>query len=84
LANLVLSHADKDHMGGAIALLSHPELSVGKLWFNPDSAKETAIWDDLRAIAYEKHRSGMLEVSTALNAGSRFIDEAESCQIEIV
>jgi beta-lactamase superfamily II metal-dependent hydrolase len=51
---LFLSHADKDHIGGAAQLLASKTVTVGRVCLNTDSAKGSAVWDDL---VYELNRA---------------------------
>src|SRR5689334_18389112 len=51
---LLLSHADKDHIGGAAQLLASKTVTVGRVCLNTDSAKGSEIWDDL---LYELNRA---------------------------
>jgi beta-lactamase superfamily II metal-dependent hydrolase len=44
---LFLTHADKDHIGGLIGLLSSKTVRIDKICLNTDSGKESAIWKDL-------------------------------------
>lgn len=44
---LLLSHADHDHIGGAMSLLSSKDVEVKRVYLNTDSLKGTDIWDDL-------------------------------------
>ena len=44
---LLLSHADHDHIGGAMSLLSSEEVEVKRVYLNTDSLKGSDIWDDL-------------------------------------
>jgi competence protein ComEC len=44
---LFLTHADKDHIGGLIGLLSSKTIRIDKICVNTDSGKDTAIWRDL-------------------------------------
>jgi beta-lactamase superfamily II metal-dependent hydrolase len=64
--HLVLSHTDRDHIGGAAALLSGT-ISIGTLWFNSDATKASDTFADLRQLAYELNRAGRLAVSTQLD-----------------
>lgn len=83
LEHLVLSHADKDHIGGAVGLLSG-SLSVGTLWFNPDAVKQTDVFDDLRALAFNLHEAGRIQVSTNLNSGARAALSLEGMDVDVV
>jgi beta-lactamase superfamily II metal-dependent hydrolase len=51
---LLLSHADKDHIGGAAQLLASKTVTVGRVCLNTDSLKGSVIWDDL---LYELNRA---------------------------
>lgn len=44
---VLLSHADTDHIGGLAQLLAAKTVSIGRVFLNTDSAKGSAIWDDL-------------------------------------
>lgn len=51
---LLLSHADKDHIGGAAQLLASKTVTIGRVCLNTDSAKGSDVWDDL---VYELNRA---------------------------
>lgn len=44
---VLLSHADKDHIGGLNTLLASGTISIGKVRANTDSVKESKVWNDL-------------------------------------
>ena len=44
---ILLSHADKDHIGGVAQLLASKAVSIGRVCLNTDSAKGSDLWDDL-------------------------------------
>jgi len=52
---LLLSHADQDHIGGAMSLLSSKEVKIKNVYLNTDSIKGSTIWDDL-AYTLSDHR----------------------------
>ncbi len=66
---LLLSHADLDHIGGAIALILSDEIKVKKVYLNPDSTKSSAIWDDLVYALYNSHNREELLFETSLTTG---------------
>lgn len=82
--HLVLSHADNDHIGGAIAAMSHDEFSVSTLWLNPDCEKGSAVWGDLLAFAAAMSRAGKLRVVLSLNSGTSPIVSAGGLEIEVL
>lgn len=60
IEHLVISHSDKDHAGGGPTLLLDDARTIGTVWFNPDSAKQTEIWPRLlRAVHTRKRRGGL-------------------------
>jgi competence protein ComEC len=44
---LLLSHADDDHIGGAMSLLTSGKIEIKNVYLNTDSIKGSAIWNDL-------------------------------------
>ncbi len=44
---VLVSHADMDHIGGLLGLVSSAEYNIGQVYLNTDSLKDTDIWDDL-------------------------------------
>jgi competence protein ComEC len=53
---ILISHADQDHIGGIVAILSSRKFSIGKIRLNTDSLKGTDAWDDL---LYELDQMGV-------------------------
>lgn len=65
---LLISHADKDHIGGAIALLASDEINLKRVYLNPDSTKGTKSWDDLVYTLNDKHQRGELFFEPSLTS----------------
>jgi beta-lactamase superfamily II metal-dependent hydrolase len=63
---LLLSHADQDHIGGAIALLSSDEIKIKSVYLNPDSSKNSAMWNDLVYALCISHKERELIFEPAL------------------
>ena len=60
---VVLSHADADHIGGLIAILSDDELHIDKVYLNGNSDKSTKIWETLLyALDDAKHKQRINEI----------------------
>ena len=53
---LILSHADQDHIGGAMSLMSSKEVEIKNVYLNTDSVKGSAIWDDLVYTLSDHHK----------------------------
>ena len=45
--SILISHADRDHVGGLIGLLTSKEFEVGAVWLNSDAFKRSRLWRDL-------------------------------------
>jgi competence protein ComEC len=74
---LLLSHADQDHIAGAINLLSS-KILVKSVYVNPDATKTSKMWDDLVYLLCEKHKKGHLhfEVNLTPNLNGK-LDQGE-------
>lgn len=56
---VLLSHADADHIGGAETLLLNKSLRIDEVLLNPDSSKDSAVFEQLRyALAEANQRVG--------------------------
>lgn len=71
ISNVIISHADADHIGGLSAILAQKDLSVGRIIWNGDSAKQSQLWKNLiyqladlqdagRTVAYENAYDGLV------------------------
>ena len=68
---VVLSHADKDHIGGLVGLLAANTVEVERVILNTDSLKDSAIWDDLVYELDARQRAGEIIFDTKMTAGDR-------------
>lgn len=77
--DLIISHSDKDHVGGAIAILLDDAVTVKRVHLNPDGIKTTATWGDFRsALAYARglHNTNIV---TAINCDSPDLEYSDYC-----
>ncbi len=63
---LLLSHADQDHIGGAMSLLSSAEINIKNVYLNTDSLKGSVIWDDLAYTLWDSHKRNMLHFEPSI------------------
>lgn len=81
---LVISHADSDHVGGALAMLADEGLRVARIFVNGDWFKGTKTWDLLRrGIRDARSRNGLVvtphlstDLGAAITHGSLTIEVA--------
>ncbi|MGW0757229.1 ComEC/Rec2 family competence protein [Streptomyces sp. NPDC002814] len=73
--HLVLSHSDLDHMGSAVKLLWDTRFTIGTIWYNPDSTKQSRAWQNLARQAHLRYREGHL-----LN-GQRNLNTASTAEL---
>jgi len=64
---LILTHSDKDHVGGVMALLTSKKVEVKNVYLNTDSIKGTKTWDDLAVslLDYQERSKINLEPSVS-------------------
>lgn len=65
--DLIISHADSDHIGGAIAVLLNDSINVKNVHLNPDGIKKTKVWDDFRAAVKFSREKYATRVHTSIN-----------------
>jgi len=63
-----ISHADKDHIAGILALLTSDRIHVRKIYVNPDSQRKTVVWNDFIVAVSVAQRKGTCIVSTSLSS----------------
>lgn len=78
---LLLSHADEDHIGGAITLLLS-EIVTENVFLNPDSSKETVAFRQLRYAVLEAEKRNKTKTITSLTT-STLIEKKQS-KLEIL
>ena len=81
---LLLSHADADHIGGAIELLLSREVGVRVVYVNPDSTKDSAQWNNLLyafQYASPSSKGARLEIGLTSNLTGRLEQGAVAVEV---
>jgi beta-lactamase superfamily II metal-dependent hydrolase len=63
---LLISHADKDHIEGTIALLASEEIIIHRVRLNSDAAKKSALWDGLLYALHKSHQAAEIDFDVSL------------------
>ncbi|MCY3628502.1 MAG: MBL fold metallo-hydrolase [Rhodothermaceae bacterium] len=67
--SIYLSHADADHVGGLLGILTTQEVSIGRVYLNRDASKKSKVWDDLVYELSLADNDGLLEFKIGLTSG---------------
>jgi beta-lactamase superfamily II metal-dependent hydrolase len=65
---ILISHADKDHLEGLVALLGVKEVEIGKVRVNTDSSKKSALWDDVLYDLNQRRENGEIDFEPVLTS----------------
>jgi len=68
ISSVLISHADEDHLGGLVGLLTDPELTIEHVYLNPDANKQTAIWRDVRSALADARRRNETHIHVHLTS----------------
>lgn len=66
IEHLVLSHADSDHIAGALRLLPNEDFDIGTVWINSDSNKDSLKWHELLGLLARLKRDGRLRTRVGI------------------
>lgn len=80
---VIISHADQDHIGGLLLLLTSSDVGVRTVLLNHDTIKDTDTSEDVRFALEDASRRGEVEVITALNE-STSIDLDPLVRVEVL
>lgn len=84
ISSILISHADHDHIGGLIALLSNKEIKIRNLFLNPNSLKKTEIWQALRFAVKDARKRGLIKIYTVLTTEQTGLMDTQRVKIEIL
>lgn len=68
ISTVLISHADEDHVGGLIAVLQNPGITVQNVYINPDQVKDTDIWKDVLSVLRDARRTKNTKINTSLTS----------------
>jgi beta-lactamase superfamily II metal-dependent hydrolase len=71
--DIIISHTDADHIGGAIAILLDENIYVKRVHLNPDSDKNSKVWSDFRSALAFSRQTHHTEVLTSINRDTKNI-----------
>lgn len=79
-----ISHSDKDHISGILALLTSDRIKVEQIFVNPDAAKKTKAWRDFLAAVSIATRKGACAVRTGLSSSQPGSVDVGGVRIDVV
>lgn len=68
ISAVVVSHADSDHLAGVEALLYDDQITVGRLYVNPEQKRPTGVWDTFKVAAAAAGKNGTKILSATRDA----------------
>lgn len=84
---VVISHADEDHIGGLVNLLSSTDIRVKKLVINSDAQKNSILWEDVRSLVDGRYYQGQLDVKIgayAKEVGQEWTKVSDRLRLEVI
>lgn len=81
---ILISHADKDHIEGLIALVSSQKFELGVIRINSDALKTSKLWNDLLFSLNKAHVAGAVQFNTALSIADTGTLDQGDVHIEIL
>lgn len=64
--NVLLSHADQDHIEGLLGLLASDRITIKNVFVNSDAIKDSALWDDLTYTLSKSSVAGGTQIFSAI------------------
>ncbi len=84
VTQVVISHADADHIDGVLALIQSDYVRLGTVFVNADASKDTVAWTDLRLALQDAARRGKLQVRIDIGDGMAEQLRHETVSIEVI
>ncbi|MGT0244502.1 ComEC/Rec2 family competence protein [Burkholderia pyrrocinia] len=81
---VLISHADEDHLSGLIGILGTQKYKIKNIFINPDSAKDTRIWEDVKYALNTEFNLNTISVETGVKAGQSINWGGTETSIEVI
>ncbi|RQV10615.1 MBL fold metallo-hydrolase [Burkholderia cenocepacia] len=81
---VLISHADEDHLSGLIGILGTQKYNIKNIYINPDSVKDTRIWEDVKYALNTEFNLNQVSVETGVKYGKAINWQGTKTSIEIV
>jgi beta-lactamase superfamily II metal-dependent hydrolase len=72
IQKVLISHSDRDHVGGLVGLLADPRFTIEEIWLNSDAFKGSSLWTALNYELDAQDRAGLVTVQSAVREGQSF------------
>jgi len=83
VVEVLISHADTDHLKGLLLLLDQDTIRVDRVRLNSDATKHTAQWKAIVFALEERHRTGQCDFRVELKEGIRISFDAD-CSLNVL
>ncbi|OGU17872.1 MAG: hypothetical protein A2076_15195 [Geobacteraceae bacterium GWC2_53_11] len=83
IENVLISHADADHIGGITNLLLDNNIRIKRVFVNPDSVKDTAVWYDFRCAVKDAATRGTTTTPALTTTQSPDLSD-DTVQFEVI
>jgi len=84
VSTILISHADQDHIGGLVGLLSSGLFIFSDIFVNTDSHKTSVSWDALMYELDKLHSQGEINFNISLVAGAKLPPDLGRTHINVV
>ncbi len=81
---LLISHSDKDHLEGIVALIASGVITVGAIYLNVDSSKHSELWDDVTWLLGNEDKKGKCELIVSLTDKDTGKFDTSHVQVQIL
>ena len=84
ISQVIISHADTDHIDGILALIQSDYIKLGTVFVNADASKDSETWMALRIALQDASTRGKLKVRTEIGDGMADQLQSGAVRIEVV